>query len=179
MSEPPYIASEFVDGPTLQHVIETRGPRHGAGLHRLAITTIRALAAIHRAGVVHRDFKPGNVLIGVDRPRVIDFGIARLTGASATTGGAAGSPAYMAPEHFTGERIGPKADVFAWGSTITYAATSRWAAARRCWRTPPPGDGSRRRPPRLWRTGAARARRRPRRRLPGTRSSWPPPSTPP
>ncbi|GAA1256836.1 hypothetical protein GCM10009677_03830 [Sphaerisporangium rubeum] len=122
-ARPPYIASEYVEGPTLQHVIENDGPRHGAGLHRLAITTITALAAIHRAGVVHRDFKPGNVLIGADGPRVIDFGIARLTGASVTTGGAAGSPAYMAPEHFKGERIGPKADVFAWGSTIAYAAT--------------------------------------------------------
>ncbi|MFC6081964.1 serine/threonine-protein kinase [Sphaerisporangium aureirubrum] len=120
---PPYIASEYVDGPTLQHVIEREGPRRGAGLHRLAIGTITALAAIHRAGVVHRDFKPGNVLIGADGPRVIDFGIARLAEASHTTGGASGSPSYMAPEHFSGERIGPKADVFAWGSTIAYAAT--------------------------------------------------------
>ncbi|MEV4460401.1 hypothetical protein [Microbispora sp. NPDC049633] len=57
-----------------------------------------------------------NVLAGPDGPRVIDFGIARLVDASTTTGPAAGTPPYMAPEHFRGERIGPPADVFAWGS---------------------------------------------------------------
>ncbi|MEV1204610.1 serine/threonine-protein kinase [Microbispora rosea] len=119
----PYIVSEFVDGLSLQQVIENGGPMKGAVLHRLAIGTITALAAVHGAGVVHRDFKPSNVLVGPDGPRVIDFGIARLIDASATTGYAAGTPSYMGPEHFRGDRIGPPADVFAWASTITYAAT--------------------------------------------------------
>lgn len=123
--DPPYIVTEYVEGPSLQEVIESEGVRTGAALHRLAIATITALAAIHRAGVVHRDFKPGNVLIGPDGPRVIDFGIARLLESSSTTGKAAGSLPYMAPEHFSDKRVGAPADIFAWGSTIVFAATGR------------------------------------------------------
>jgi predicted Ser/Thr protein kinase len=124
-ADPPYIVSEYVDGPSLQQVVESQGPRHGAVLHRLAIGTATALAAIHRAGVIHRDFKPSNVLIGPDGPRVIDFGIARLIDTTGTTGAVTGTPPYMAPEHFLGDRVGSEADVFAWGSTMTYAATGK------------------------------------------------------
>ncbi|GAA4066086.1 serine/threonine-protein kinase [Nonomuraea soli] len=119
--DPPYVAAEYIDGPALSAM----GVLRGAALTRLAIGTATALAAIHRAGVVHRDFKPGNVLMGPDGPRVIDFGIARLVGATVTKDGAAGTPPYMAPEQFTGENIGPPADLFAWGSTMVHAATGR------------------------------------------------------
>ncbi|MEV4890950.1 serine/threonine-protein kinase [Nonomuraea sp. NPDC055795] len=117
---PPYVASEFIDGPALHQV----APLRGAALTRLAIGTATALTAIHRAGVVHRDFKPGNVLMGPDGPRVIDFGIARVVDLSQSQG-AAGTPPYMAPEQFAGGQVGPAADVFAWGATMVFAASGR------------------------------------------------------
>ncbi|GAA0396562.1 hypothetical protein Acor_49380 [Acrocarpospora corrugata] len=119
----PYIVSEYVDGPTLHQAVRERGPLVGAELRRLAVGTATALAAIHRAGVVHRDFKPGNVLLSRDGPRVIDFGIAFAVDAEATSAGAVGTPAYMSPEQFTEERPGPPADMFAWASTMVYAAS--------------------------------------------------------
>lgn len=122
----PYIVSEFVPGPSLQQLVRGEGPRAGADLDRLAIGTVTALAAIHRAGIVHRDFKPHNVLIGPDGPRVIDFGIARALDAGATmTSQIVGTPAYMAPEQFSDVSIGPSADLFAWGITLLFAATGR------------------------------------------------------
>ncbi|WP_206068202.1 serine/threonine-protein kinase [Nonomuraea composti] len=124
----PYLVSEYVDGPSLaQHVTE-KGPRSGGSLHRLAIGTATALGAIHRAGVVHRDFKPPNVLLGIDGPRVIDFGVSRLMDAAAsTTGVSLGTPAYLAPERVQGETAGPAADLWAWGLTVAYTATGRHA----------------------------------------------------
>ncbi len=118
--DPPYIVSEYVAGTPLDRV----PPRRGAELQRIAIGTATALVAIHRAGVVHRDFKPGNVLLAPDGPRVIDFGISRLSH-SETTGRAIGSPPYMAPEQYSGERVTAAADVFAWGATMVFAATGR------------------------------------------------------
>lgn len=122
----PYIVSEYVRGPALQDLVEQQGPRTGTDLERLAVGTATALTAIHRAGVVHRDFKPPNVLMGVDGPRVIDFGIARALDNGATVAsGVVGTPAYMAPEQLTGEWVDTPVDIFAWGATITFAATGR------------------------------------------------------
>ncbi|MEO3828576.1 serine/threonine-protein kinase [Actinomadura sp. B10D3] len=122
----PYIVSEFVDGPSLHRVVTTEGPRAGGALERLAVGTATALVAIHRAGVVHRDFKPHNVLLGPDGPRVIDFGVARaLDTGTITSGGAIGTPAYMAPEQLEGLRAGPAADVFAWAGTMVFASSGR------------------------------------------------------
>jgi hypothetical protein len=121
----PYIVSEYIDGPDLQQVVDEEGPLRNTRLRRLAIGTMTALAAIHRAGVVHRDFKPSNVLLGRDGPRVIDFGIARALDASATGSGVVGTPPYMAPEQLEAASVKPPADLFAWGSTMVFAATGR------------------------------------------------------
>ncbi|MBT2232958.1 serine/threonine-protein kinase [Nonomuraea sp. NEAU-A123] len=125
----PYIVTEYVDGPSLQDA----GRHSGAELQRLAVATATALAAIHQAGVVHRDFTPSNVLLGRDGPRVIDFGIARaLVSGVTSTSSIVGTPAYMAPEQLAGQVVGAQADVFAWASVIVYAASG----------VPPFGDDS-------------------------------------
>ncbi|WP_449065179.1 protein kinase domain-containing protein, partial [Planomonospora algeriensis] len=120
----PYIVSEYIDGPTLDAVVAAEGPRSGSALHRLAIGTVTALVAIHQAGIVHRDFKPSNVLLAPDGPRVIDFGIAKaLDRTSTLTAMAIGTPSYMTPEQLAGEAAGSAADMFAWGCTMVFAAT--------------------------------------------------------
>jgi outer membrane protein assembly factor BamB len=129
----PYLVSEFIDGVSLQEAVTRDGPMAGLDLERLGIGMATALAAIHRAGIVHRDFKPANVLLSGQGPRVVDFGIARAMDATSTlTSQAIGTPAYMAPEQLRGETVGPAADVFAWACTLVYAATG----------TPPFGDDS-------------------------------------
>ncbi|MEV0196467.1 serine/threonine-protein kinase [Nonomuraea sp. NPDC050691] len=122
----PYIVSEFIEGPSLQRIVQEEGPRAGASLHRLAIGTATALAAIHQAGIVHRDVKPANVILGADGPRVIDFGIARALNATSTISGMpVGTPSYMPPEQILGHPAGPAADMFSWASTMVYAASGR------------------------------------------------------
>ncbi|MEV0586999.1 protein kinase [Nonomuraea sp. NPDC050310] len=119
----PYIASEFVEGRSLAQVVREEGPRSGSALQRLAIGTATALAAIHQAGIVHRDFSPANVLLASDGPRVIDFGIARaLEGGPTITSTPMGTPAFMAPEQIMGSQVTPAADMFSWASTIAFAS---------------------------------------------------------
>ncbi|WP_214408819.1 serine/threonine-protein kinase [Sphaerisporangium fuscum] len=120
----PYIASEYIEGRSLRETVETGGPLSDSALQRLSVGTATALTAIHHAGIVHRDFKPDNVLMAADGPRVVDFGIARILDSTGTiTSKAVGTPAYMAPEQISGGEVGPAADVFAWASTIAFAAT--------------------------------------------------------
>jgi hypothetical protein len=120
-----YVVSEFIDGPSLQERIDARGPLAEGELLRLAVGTATALTAIHGAGVVHRDFKPANVLLGPDGPRVVDFGIARITDITTITSGVIGTPSYMAPEQLAGEHPTSAVDMFAWAVTLIYAATGR------------------------------------------------------
>jgi len=121
----PYIVTRFVAGPTLDEMVRNRGPLPGPGLRRLAYGTAEALAAIHAAGVVHRDLKPGNVMLAEDRPIVIDFGIAQAGDATrlTQTGLVMGTPGYLAPEVIEGQPSSPASDVHCWGAMMAFAAT--------------------------------------------------------
>lgn len=123
-----YIISEYVHGPSLERLVRDERARDADSLVRLAIATSAALNGIHSAGIVHRDFKPANILIGSDGPRVIDFGVAKaLDQMTMTSGGLKGTPVYMSPEQFTGQQVGAASDVFSWASTMFYGATGQLA----------------------------------------------------
>src|SRR6516162_9613220 len=130
----PYIVTRYVPGRTLDQMVNAGGPLAPAALLRLACGLADALAAVHAAGVVHRDLKPGNVMLLGEVPVVIDFGIAQ--GPDATrltmTGMFMGTPGYLAPEVIEGRPSSEASDVHAWGATVGYAATGR----------PPFGAGS-------------------------------------
>ncbi len=125
--EPPYIVTRYVPGLTLDAVVASGGPLTGHALARLARGLAEALAAVHAAGVVHRDLKPGNVMISDGEPVVIDFGIAQLpeTTRLTVTGMFMGTPGYLAPEVIEGKDSGPASDVHSWATTVAFAATGR------------------------------------------------------
>ena len=123
--DPPWLATVFVPGPSLAEVIARAGPLPEPAVWRLAGGLIEALQAVHGGGVVHRDLKPANVLLAVDGPRLIDFGISRaLEGdAMSVTSLIVGTPAFMSPEQAEGLKVGPASDVFSLGSVLAFAAT--------------------------------------------------------
>jgi serine/threonine protein kinase len=125
----PYVVSEYIDGPSLHELVAQQGPRPQVELDRLAMGMVVALTAIHEVGIVHRDFKPNNVLLAKDGPRVVDFGIARTVNsqesAVTATGMVVGTPGYLAPEQLTGAPLQPAVDIFAFGATMVFAATGQ------------------------------------------------------
>lgn len=128
----PWLASVFVAGPSLGAVVKAVGALPEDVVRRLAAGLVSALAEIHRAGLVHRDLKPDNVLLAEDGVRVIDLGIARATGPGAEgdtgltrTGWVVGSPAYMSPEQAESKELTPASDVFSLGSVLAMAVTGR------------------------------------------------------
>ncbi|WP_431969743.1 protein kinase domain-containing protein [Nocardia sp. bgisy134] len=123
-ADPPWLATGYVAGFALSEAVERFGTFAEATLLVLARGLAEALVAVHEAGVVHRDLKPSNVLLAVDGPKVIDFGIARAVEDTAltTTGKVIGSPGFMCPEQVTGGTVGPASDVFALGGVLAFAA---------------------------------------------------------
>ncbi|MEU0721403.1 serine/threonine-protein kinase [Streptomyces lavendulocolor] len=129
----PWVATGYIPGPSLAEVVgDGHGPLPEASVRALASGLSQALESIHSVGLVHRDLKPSNVLVTVDGPRVIDFGIARALDAQGVTGdvrtrtgAVVGSPGFMSPEQVRGERITPASDVFCLGAVLAYAATGR------------------------------------------------------
>ncbi len=126
-AEPPYIVTRFVDGVPLSAWVSEHGPLAAADLRILARGLLEALTSVHEAGVVHRDIKPGNVMLAAGGPVLIDFGIAHATDDTrlTATGLISGTPGYFAPETVLGRDPTPATDVHAWAATLTYAATGR------------------------------------------------------
>ncbi|MFI9049523.1 protein kinase [Streptomyces sp. NPDC053427] len=122
----PWIATGYVAGPSLAQAVADVGPLAEHSVRVLGAGLAEALAAVHALGLVHRDVKPSNVLLTLDGPLLIDFGIARATEATASltsTGVSVGSPGYMAPEQIVGKGAAGAADVFSLGAVLAYAAT--------------------------------------------------------
>ncbi|WP_269217946.1 serine/threonine-protein kinase [Actinomadura viridis] len=122
-ADPPWLVTAFIPGPSLERAVDEHGPLPVEALGVLGAGLAEGLAAIHHEGLVHRDLKPGNIILTTDGPRVIDFGIARALDAVHLPTAVLGTPGYMAPEQAVGLEVGPPSDVFALGSVLTFAAT--------------------------------------------------------
>jgi WD40 repeat protein/serine/threonine protein kinase len=126
-ADPPWMVTAYIHGSSLQGAVRERGPFSVDAVCALGAGLAEGLAAIHACGLVHRDLKPSNVILAEDGPRIIDFGIARATGASrmTTAGMVVGTYSYMSPEQVRGEVAGPASDVFSLGCTLAFAATAQ------------------------------------------------------
>ena len=131
---PPWLAVEYIQGLTLKEYVEDKGPLTGTMGAALGLLLAEALTAIHQVGLLHRDFKPANIILGRDGPIVIDFGLVGLldeAGDITTTGERLGTPACMAPEQVNSARdLPPATDVYALGATLTFALTGHYLYQR-------------------------------------------------
>ena len=120
-----WFATEFVNGPDLKSLVSDKGPLDKEKWQSLADGVLKGLEAIHAAGVIHRDIKPGNIIMSETGPKIIDFGIAQVSDATSVTssGLVAGSPAWFSPEQIEGQVLTPATDLFSAGSVLVYAAT--------------------------------------------------------
>lgn len=125
--ERPYIVTRYVPGPSLDQLVRDEGPLDAQHLLSLARGLVGALRAIHQVGVIHRDLKPGNVLMLDGNPVVIDFGIAHVAESSrmTMTGLVMGTPGYLSPELVEGGDVTPATDWWGWAATLVFAATGR------------------------------------------------------
>jgi serine/threonine protein kinase/DNA-binding beta-propeller fold protein YncE len=126
-AETPWMVTAYIDGPSLQEAVGRDGPLPPGRVRALGAGLAEGLAAIHAHGLVHRDLKPGNVIMAEDGPRIIDFGIARALDATGltSTGAVVGTFAYMSPEQVRGDPVRPVSDVFSLGCVLAFAATGR------------------------------------------------------
>ncbi|MET9351696.1 serine/threonine-protein kinase [Streptomyces sp. NPDC006617] len=132
----PWVATAYAAGPSLTAAVADGGPLPAHSVRALGAGLGEALAAVHELGLVHRDVKPSNILLTLDGPLLIDFGIARATDGTASltsTGVSIGSPGYMSPEQILGKGVTGAADVFSLGAVLAYATTGQ---------PPFPGDSS-------------------------------------
>lgn len=123
-AETPWLATAYIPGPTLATLLTTHGPMDEARIRTLGAALAEALQAIHACGLVHRDLKPGNIIMAADGPRVLDFGITRAVENSrlTMTGTGMGTPGFLAPEQAEGLDVTGAADVFALGAVLVAAA---------------------------------------------------------
>lgn len=124
---PPWFAMEYVDGRTLADHVAAFGPLSGSHLEQFSRDLAHALTDIHAAGIIHRDLKPSNIMLTSSGPRIIDFGIADIEGATqlTSTGTVLGTMGWLAPEQITGDPVTTATDVHAWGLCVLYAATGQ------------------------------------------------------
>ncbi|RSN39677.1 serine/threonine-protein kinase, partial [Actinomadura sp. WAC 06369] len=126
-ADPPWLVTEYIAGPSLQEAVGEHGPLSAEAVAGLGAGLAEGLQAVHERGVVHRDLKPGNVLLAQDGPRIIDFGIARALDATSQTTRTSivGTPGFMSPEQFRGREVGRASDVFCLAAVLAFAATGR------------------------------------------------------